>query len=475
MRTLRARLTLLYVAVTGGMFLVFGAAVYGVVGVLLMNHVDRTLRHTAHVMMSQVRRDEFGNIVVPIPDDLALAAGMAVQVWDRQGRLVGASHNVREYAHPLSPQGLSVTQPTLRTEALQGHPWRVLSEPIYVGDRRVATLQVAMPLEAIYRAKQVVLLSVGAVALLAVLLAALVSYFSVKAALEPLTRVTAVADQITHADDLSRRIPVPQGAGDEVWTLVQAFNATLSRLEALFQAQRRFIADVGHELRTPLTVIKGNAQWMRRIGKLDWEALDSIEEEADRLSRLVDDLLLLERAEAGKLPLRREMVDLGAIAADVLREMQVVAREKIRLQADIQPVMVCGDPDRLKQVLLNLVGNAIKYTPQGGVVRLMVGQKGSYAVATVQDTGPGIPPEDLPHIFERFYRADKARSRGKGFGLGLSIAYWIVKHHDGRIEVASRPGEGTTFTVTLPIMPEEGCLVEEDETATEPHPAEIAE
>ncbi|NPA92201.1 MAG: sensor histidine kinase [Chloroflexi bacterium] len=469
MRTLRARLTLLYVAVTGGMFLVFGAAVYGVVGVLLMNHVDRTLRHTAHVMMSQIRRDEFGDIIVPIPDDLALAAGMAVQVWDRQGRLVVASHNLREYTHPLSPQGLSVTQPTLRTEDLQGHPWRVLSEPIYVGERRVATLQVAMPLEAVYRAKQVVLLSVIAVALLAVLLAALVSYFSVQAALEPLTRVTAVADQITHADDLSRRIPVPQGAGDEVWTLVQAFNATLSRLEALFQAQRRFIADVGHELRTPLTVIKGNAQWMRRIGKLDWEALDSIEEEADRLSRLVDDLLLLERAEAGKLPLRREIVDLAAVATDVLREMQVVAREKIDLKADIQPVIVCGDPDRLKQVLLNLVGNAIKYTPKGGTVWLEVRQEGQQAVIKVRDTGPGIPPEDLPHIFERFYRADKARSRGKGFGLGLSIAYWIVKHHDGHIEAASQPGEGTTFTVTLPVMPEEGCMPEPED---EPHALE---
>ncbi len=467
MRTLRARLTLLYVAVTGGMFLVFGVAVYGVVGVLLMNHVDRTLRHTAHVMMSQIRRDEFGDIIVPIPDDLVLAAGMAVQVWDRQGRLVVASHNLRGYTHPLSPQGLSVTQPTLHTEDLQGHPWRVLSEPIYVGERRVATLQVAMPLEAVYRAKQVVLLSVIAVALLAVLLAALVSYFSVQAALEPLTRVTAVADQITHADDLSRRIPVPQGAGDEVWTLVQAFNATLSRLEALFQAQRRFIADVGHELRTPLTVIKGNAQWMRRIGKLDWEALDSIEEEADRLSRLVDDLLLLERAEAGKLPLRWEIVDLGAVATDVLREMQVVAREKIDLKADIQPVIVCGDPDRLKQVLLNLVGNAIKYTPKGGTVWLEVQQKGQQAVIKVRDTGPGIPPEDLPHIFERFYRADKARSRGKGFGLGLSIAYWIVKHHSGHIEVVSQPGEGTTFTITLPVISEEGCILEtKDEPQT---------
>jgi len=288
---------------------------------------------------------------------------------------------------------------------------------------------------------------------LAILVTAVVGYFSVGIALEPLAHVTALADRIIHADDLSRRLPVPSGAGDEVWTLVQAFNATLGRLEALFQAQRRFIADVGHELRTPLTVIKGNAQWMRRIGELDKEALDSIEEEADRMNRLVEDLLLLARAEAGKLPLRRDDVMLDAILTDVLREMQVVARAKgVHLQADMpQPVQVRGDADRLKQVFLNLVGNAVKYTPEGGKVMLSLTVEGEWAVCRVQDTGPGIPPEDLPHVFERFYRADKARSRGKGFGLGLSIAYWIVKHHGGRIDVASRVGEGTTFTVYLPI------------------------
>ena len=455
MRTLRARLTLLYVLVTGGMFLLFGAAVYGVVGVLLMRQVDRTLIQTGTALVMQIKVRDIQRPEVSMPPDLVVTAGVVVQVWDREGRPVPLPGGWSQRA-PLSARGFSVDRPTLLTERHGHQAWRVLAEPIFFTGRRVGTLEVGMALTPVKQARQAVLVALVSVTLLAMLLAALVVYFSVGVALEPLAHATALADQITHADDLSRRIPVPRGAGDEVWTLVQAFNATLARLEALFQAQRRFIADVGHELRTPLTVIKGNAQWMRRIGQLDPEALDSIEEETDRLGRLVEDLLLLARAEAGKLPLRREAVSLDAVFADVLREMQVVARQKgVALEVQIeQPVQVVGDPDRLKQVFINLVGNAVKYTPKGGRVTLRLSEDDGWAVCEVSDTGPGIPPEDLPHVFERFYRADKARSRGQGFGLGLSIAYWIVKHHGGSIEAASRLGEGTTFTVRLPLREE---------------------
>ncbi len=422
MRTLRARLTLLYVLVTGGMFLLFGAAVYGVVGVLLMRQVDRTLIQTGSALVMQIKVRDIQRPEVSMPPDLVITAGVVVQVWDREGRLVPLPGGWSQRS-PLSARGFSVDRPTLLTERHGHQPWRVLAEPIFFTGRRVGTLEIGMPLTPVKQARQAVLVALVSVTLLAMLLAALVVYFSVGVALEPLAHATALADQITHADDLSRRIPVPRGAGDEVWTLVQAFNATLARLEALFQAQRRFIADVGHELRTPLTVIKGNAQWMRRIGQLDPEALDSIEEETDRLGRLVEDLLLLARAEAGKLPLRREAVPLDAVFADVLREMQVVARQKgVTLEVHIdQPVQVEGDPDRLKQVFINLVGNAVKYTPGGGQVTLTLGEDDGWAVCRVSDTGPGIPPEDLPHVFERFYRADKARSRGQGFGRFPSL------------------------------------------------------
>jgi len=452
MHTLRARLTVLYVAVTGGMFLVLGVAVYGLVGVMLMRQVDQTLRETASVVLEAVEPQEGGRIQVALSPELPLPPGTVVQVWDRENQLVMTWPEDRRYGVQMALQQGWGTAPFFRTEHVHQQLWRVLQVPILLGNRRLGTLQVAMPLNTVQHAQHIVLTVLLGVTLLAILVTAVVGYFSVRLALEPLAHVTALADQITHADDLSRRLPVPSGAGDEVWTLVQAFNATLGRLESLFQAQRRFIADIGHELRTPLTVIKGNAQWMRRIGKLDQDALNSIEEETDRMNRLIDDLLLLARAEAGKLPLRRDAVMLDAVLADVLREMQVVAREKgVHLEAVIpRPVQVQGDPDRLKQVFLNLVGNAVKYTPPGGEVQVVLEADDDQAICRVQDTGPGIPPEDLPHVFERFYRSDKARSRGKGFGLGLSIAYWIVKHHRGRIEVDSRLGEGTTFTVYLP-------------------------
>jgi signal transduction histidine kinase len=232
----------------------------------------------------------------------------------------------------------------------------------------------------------------------------------------------------------------------------------------LFLTQRRFVADVGHELRTPLTVIKGNITLMRRLGCSDEESLDSVEEEVDRLTRMVGDLLLLARAESGKLPLNRTEVELDTLLLEVLQQSQVLAQDKLDLRlGEIDQALICGDRDRLKQVLINLVSNAVKYTPAGGEVVASLCKEGDLAKVTIRDNGPGIPAADLPHIFERFYRIEKSRTRssdGKGFGLGLSIAYWIVKHHDGEIEVESREGEGTTFYVWLPLNDGE-CYPEE--------------
>jgi two-component system OmpR family sensor kinase len=240
-----------------------------------------------------------------------------------------------------------------------------------------------------------------------------------------------------------------------VGQLISAFNQTLGRLETLFNSQRRFLADVGHELRTPLTVIKGNVDLMRRMRSIDDESMDSIESEVDRLTRLVGDLLLLAQAESGKLTLVKATVELDSLVFEVLQQMRVLAKDRLRLSlGDVDQVLVCGDKDRLKQVLVNLVGNAIKYTPAGGEVMVGVGKDGNRARLTVSDNGPGIPAEDLPYIFERFYRAEKSRTRsreGKGFGLGLSIAYWIVRNHGGQIDVSSTEKGGTTFCVWLPL------------------------
>jgi len=274
--------------------------------------------------------------------------------------------------------------------------------------------------------------------------------------LSPLAIVTRVATQITRADDLSRRIPVATTREDEVGQLIQAFNQTLERLETLFNAQRRFLADVSHELRTPLTVIKGNVGLMRKFGEMDDESLSGIEAEVDRLTRLVGDLLLLSQAESGRLPLDLHLIELDTVLLEVFQQMRTLAGERLTLRmVEIDQVLVNGDRDRLKQVLLNLVGNALQYTPAGGQVTLALRKTGERAQLVVTDTGAGISAEDLPHIFERFYRGEKSRKRSGassgGFGLGLSIAYWIVHNHGGTIEVTSTEGKGTTFCVWLPL------------------------
>jgi signal transduction histidine kinase len=298
-------------------------------------------------------------------------------------------------------------------------------------------------------------------AAISMVIAGIAGWVSTNHSLQPLETVTQTALQITRADDLSRRIPYNGPPTDEIGQLIAAFNQTLSRLENLFNTQRRFLTDVGHELRTPLTVIKGNVDLMRRMNCADLESMDSIENETDRLTRLVGDLLLLAQAESGKIPLANDVVEMDSLVLEALNQMRVLAKDRLSLKlGDFDQVLVCGDKDRLKQVLVNLIGNAIKYTPNGGEVIVGLGKDEDRARITVSDNGPGIPAEDLPHIFERFYRGEKSRTRsrdGKGFGLGLSIAYWIIRNHGGQLEVSSAEGKGTTFSIRLPLAKDDKC------------------
>jgi signal transduction histidine kinase len=274
-------------------------------------------------------------------------------------------------------------------------------------------------------------------------------------ALEPLETMAEVTRQITSTDDLSKRIPVVTGSNDEINELVLSFNQTLVRLERLFNSQRRFLADVSHELRTPLTVIKGNVGLMRMMNEVDDESLSSIEAEVDRLTRLVGDLLLMAQAETGRMPLTFEPVEIDELVFEVFEQMKTLSGGKhdIRIK-NIEPAIVSGDRDRLKQVLLNIGSNAVKFTPEGQQIWFNLAVSGNWVQIEVVDRGPGISKEEIQHIFERFYRGDKSRTRSQkdvGFGLGLPIAYWIVRNHGGRIDVDSKVGDGTVFTIWLPI------------------------
>ena len=452
--SLRSRLTLLYASIVGGILLLFGVAIYGSVGLTITHQLDDLLRRTAEEVTPNIRVDSDGLHVTALPT-LDLPADVYVQLWGRDNQLLDASQNILNFTRPLDPTGLQSSVPIFHYVTQGSAQLRVLTVPLEASNRLVGTLQVGTRLDLVIATQRTLLVALMIGTILFVLVTWLAGWFSTRQALEPLGRVTKTALQITHADDLSRRIPYHGPPQDEVCQLITAFNQTLSRLENLFHTQRRFLADVGHELRTPLTVIKGNVGLMRRIKEFDEESLTTIESEVDRLTRLVGDLLLLAQAESGKIPLAHEVVELDTLLLEVMNEMRVLARDRLALRLDnIDQVLVCGDRDRLKQVIVNLVGNAINYTPVGGEISIGLAKTAGRAQLTITDTGPGIPPEDLPHIFERFYRGEKARTRqrdGKGFGLGLSIAYWIVRNHGGRIEVNSTVGQGSTFCVWLPL------------------------
>lgn len=453
--SLRLRLTLLYSTFMGGILLIFGAAVYVLVNVILLNQVDTMLESVARDITQVTKVNSVGELSLISLPPLDMTSNAYVQVWGKDGRLVATSPSIGALSQPLDPIGLKSGLTFYEDSYLDGAHLRVLSVPLKLGDRVIGTLQVGASLTVVDATRNNLLSTMVVISVLAVLLAMIGSWAVLGRAFFPLEAITETVDQINRADDLSRRIPYQDETEDEVGSLVVSFNQTLERLESLFTSQQRFLADVSHELRTPLTVIKGNVDLMRRMKAADEESLSSIDQEAGRLTRLVGGLLMLAQAESGKLTLNFAPVELDLLLTEVFTEMRVLAGSKVHVHLnDIDQVMVNGDRDRLKQVLLNLVANAIQYTPPGGDIFLSISKLGDQARIIVRDTGPGIPAEDLPHIFDRFYRAEKSRTRSKtsGFGLGLSIAHWIVEHHDGQIKVESKEGKGTTFVIWLKIL-----------------------
>jgi len=476
--TLRFRLTLWYSAVLAVIIILFGLVVYGLTAFTLLSQVDNSLSQTAKdiINTSQMRR-QLDVLFLLIPQQEVnrfSASRVYVQVWRANGTWVANSENLGDYKASLDPAGLTRTHGSSGDVVIDNARLRVVTEPIVTTNGQLlGYVQAASSLDQVDLAKNALLLVLVTGGLAAVLLAAMVGWLSANRALRPLDTITQTALQITRADDLSRRIPLAGVPQDEVGRLAQAFNDTLERLERLFNAQRRFLADVSHELRTPLTTIRGNVDLLRRMGGADATSLDAIQSEAERMSRLVGDLLLLAQSDAGTLPLARNPVELDTLLLEVFREAQVLAGGVVLQIGEIDQAVVNGDRDRLKQLLLNLVSNAIKFTPEGGRVTLGLARTaGNWARLVVTDTGVGIPPAELPFIFERFYRIDKARTRAAGgAGLGLAIAQRIAQVHGGRIEASSAGAGGSTFCVWLPLAPERVVIEAVKLTDTRPNPA----
>ena len=450
--SLRLRMTLLYSTFIGTILMIFGGAVFILVNVILLNQIDTMLAGVVRDIIQVTRVNSVGELNVINLPPLDMTSNAVVQVWGRDGRLVSTTPSIGMLKDPLDPMNIDAGEAIYHDSWLGGLHLRVLTVPLKLGERMIGVLQVGSSLGVVDSTRTTLLYIMLSAAIVAMLMAGFGSWMLLGRALSPLETITDIIDQINKADDLSRRMPTLGQPEDEIGNLVESFNQTLERLESLFTSQQRFLADVSHELRTPLTVIKGNVDLMRRMKEADEESLNSIDQEAGRLTRLVGGLLMLAQAESGKLTLNFTPVELDLLLTEVFTEMQVLAGSKVRIHLnDIDQVIVNGDRDRLKQVLLNLVANSIQYTPAGGDVFLSLMKIGEQARLIVRDTGPGIPAEDLPHIFDRFYRAEKSRTRSKtsGFGLGLSIAQWIIEHHGGQIKVESKEAEGTTFAIWL--------------------------
>jgi signal transduction histidine kinase len=456
--TLRVRLALWNAAVIAGAICLLGALTYVVEARSLSQDLDESIRAQAKNLQTvyQVRATlppRARERVIPQPSVFS-APAFHVQVLDPEGGVLERSAGLGGRQLPASRQSLKQAEETdgsFETVLLDGQDVRVFTMPLIAEEEFVGYIQVARSQETIEDALEFLrntLFGAGAALLI---VSMVVAWFLAGVPLRPVGRITQAARRVGLSGRLDARLESVH-TRDEIGRLVDTFNRMMDRLESAFIAQRRFVADASHELRTPLTTIRGNLELLRRHGAVSEpamkEALEDVIGEAERMSRLVQGLLALARADAGQ-QLARKTVRLDELVTVVHREAQMVSHGVAVQLAAVDATEVVGDEDALKQLLLILVENGVKYTPPGGSVTLDLHYEGADAVLAVRDTGVGIASEELPHVFERFYRSPTARASG-GTGLGLAIARWIAEEHGAELRVDSRLGAGTTFTIRLP-------------------------
>jgi heavy metal sensor kinase len=462
-RSLRVRLTLWY---AGALAIVLGLYAGGVFVFLwhsLSSALDRQLHDDFEIAEQMLARDGPDGVRWRLDagheEGEATDSGGWLDVWSPTGRLLYRSPGRdADIGVPLAVAS-SVRDAWPQSEHMPGFGWvRMLIAPYTIDDLPVV-LRVVRSEEPLRHDLRELLLVLGLGLPLALGLAAFGGFALARRALRPVGDMAERARTIS-ADHLGRRLPVDDPEG-ELGQLAIVFNDTLARLERSFTELRRFTADASHELRTPLTAIRSVGEVGLRGHRDDHayrDIIGSMLEEADRLTRLVDTLLLLSRADAGAIRLHLERVDLRALADEATVQLEVLAEEKrqvLSVEASAR-IEVIADPIILRQALLNLLDNAIKHSPDGGHIRVLVGQRAGIPLIEVVDNGPGIAPEHREAIFQRFYRVDPARSRNAGgAGLGLCIARWAVELHGGRIELESEEGKGSTFRIVCAASPQE--------------------
>lgn len=447
--SIRLRLAISHALLAVGVFVLVGSVIYIFFERSVRNELDETLTTRANQVEQTIRAGDVVDALPVLPD----GAGRA-RILSPAGEILAQSPDTGEL-DILAPDGFQ--------SALQGKTEKVTVEFIR-GDRRViyrpfrengtitAVLEVSDSIEpterALDQARRFFFIA-GTLALPAGLLA---GWWMARQALIPVNRLTDAVGELASTGEYGRRVPQPE-YNDEIGRLARTFNDILSRLTVLLDRQRTLVADTSHELRNPLMVVRGNLDLLAHDLPTDqrMEAISDAREEVDRMARLVGDLLFLADADTED-SIQRTNVDLDEVMVDIANDARAMSPAHHILIDTNDPVSVLGDAERLRQLLWNLVENAIRYTPPGETVRLALNRRGQLGEITVSDTGIGIPDDHLPHIFERFYRVDRSRSRAVGgTGLGLSIVRQVAQTHGGYVRVKSTPGQGTTFTVYLPL------------------------
>lgn len=461
--SLRLRLTLLVGLLSAAALLLFAIGFYLLLQATLLAAMDDRLSERAAlvgVILSHTSPPA-GPSLAPTPLTEFDAPGIYVEVIDAENAVRAASPNLAAGTLPKDPALLELARAGQRArgEMTVGNDeqLRLLVTPLEAAAGPAGTvLLVAESLEPLQRTMaqtRTLLLLLGGATLLGIVVgvALLTSY-----ALRPVEHLTATTARIAETGHYAERAPLPPHA-DEIGRLTTTVNALIATVERTLAQQRQLLADTSHELRSPLTVVLANLDLLRR----DLDAAEreqSVREataEAQRMRRLVNDLLLLAQADAGEA-IAHAPVALDALAATTVATVRRQHPTHQFADALAPGVTILGDAERLTQLLRNLLENAVRHTPPGTLVTVTLERTGGSAVLQVADTGPGIPPADLPQIWDRFYRVDKARSRGQGgSGLGLAIVKFLAEAHGGQAAVTSAPGRGCTFTITLPIAPDE--------------------
>jgi len=482
-RSLRFKLTLWYVLILGILLISFSTFLYFTLSKSLHRDVDNKLRSLAELVSSEssspLSKFGFGNIDQALETSMNLKPiGKFIQVLDESGNIGRKSENLKNVQLPISLNALKNASKGLITfetnRSIGNTPLRIITFPVVENNHAAKIVQIASSLEGVEDALNTLFIILIITVPLALMVASLGGQFLAHKALKPVDDITQTARMIT-SQNLNQRITPPK-VKDEISRLIETFNGMISRLDQSFRQIKQFSSDASHELRTPLTILKGEVEVMLRKERTQQEyqqTLKSNLEEINRMSQIVEDLLLLSKADTGQIILNKGDINLTEILSEVVAQMDMLARSKrlyLSASNNHQDVHIFGDALRIRELFINLIENGIKYTEEGGSIHISLQkeylppvrnqtdrlekERERFIKIIVSDTGIGISKEDQEKIFIRFFRVDKARSREQGgSGLGLSICKWIVEAHQGEIKVESELGKGSSFVVKFPSLP----------------------